>query len=234
MVVTACAPLATLSQADRNVCPTVESVPMNWFVGAILILLLALIFDFGLLAYAMYALLGVLVVSRWLTRNWAESLSATRECNRLTAQVGETVAVVVRVTNGSSWPIPWLLLEDLLPRRALIHAPPNLQVHGRRVQLSMLWGGGVRSLLYQLTCNRPRLLSAGAAWSWRRATCSACTAATASSASRISCWSIRRSSRWKATTSRRAGRSAKCGCRTGCTRTPRGSPGCGLTKRATR
>ena len=31
---------------------------MNWFVGAILILLLALIGGFGLLAYAMYALLG--------------------------------------------------------------------------------------------------------------------------------------------------------------------------------
>ena len=127
---------------------------MNWFVGAILILLLALIFDFGLLAYAMYALLGVLLVSRFLTRRWAESLTATRECNRLTANVGDTVAVVVRVSNRGQLPVPWMLLEDLLPRHALLHSPPNLQVHGRRVQLSMLWGGGVRSLLYQLTCHR--------------------------------------------------------------------------------
>ena len=90
---------------------------MNWLVGAILLLLLALILDFGLLAYAMYVLLGVLLVSRYLTRSWAESLSAQRECNRLTANIGETVAVVVTVTNSGRLPVPWLLLEDLLPRR---------------------------------------------------------------------------------------------------------------------
>jgi uncharacterized protein (DUF58 family) len=127
---------------------------VNWLISAILLLLLALIFDFGLLAYAMYTLLGVLLVSRFLTRRWAESLAATRECNRLTANVGEMVAVVVRITNRGRLPIPWLLLEDLLPRQALIHEPPNLKVHGRRVQLSMLRGGATKSLLYQLTCNR--------------------------------------------------------------------------------
>ena len=51
---------------------------MIWYAGAILILLFALIFKLGLLAYAMYALLGVLLVSRWLTRSWAASLSAKR------------------------------------------------------------------------------------------------------------------------------------------------------------
>jgi uncharacterized protein (DUF58 family) len=126
----------------------------NWLVAAILVLGLALIFGFGLLAYAMYALLGILLVSRWLTRQWAESLDAGRECNRLTAEIGDLVAVVVRVENRGRIPVPWLLLEDLLPRQALIHNPPNLGVVGRRVQLSMLRGGGVKSLRYQLQCNR--------------------------------------------------------------------------------
>ena len=80
---------------------------MNWLVGAILLLLLALILDFGLLAYAMYVLLGVLLVSRYLTRSWAEGLSAERECNRLTANIGETVAVVVTVLNLGRFPVPW-------------------------------------------------------------------------------------------------------------------------------
>ena len=97
---------------------------------------------------------GALLVSRFLTQRWAESLAATRECNRLTANIGDTVAVVVRVANRGRLPVPWMLLEDLLPRQALIHEPPNLKVQGRRVQLSMLRGGGVKSLLYQLTCNR--------------------------------------------------------------------------------
>ncbi len=127
---------------------------MNWLVGAMLLLLLALILDFGLLAYAMYVLLGVLLVSRYLTRSWAESLSADRECNRLTANIGETVAVVVTVKNSGRLPVPWLLLEDLLPRQALIHDPPHLGVEGRRVKLSMLRAGGAKNLLYQLRCNR--------------------------------------------------------------------------------
>lgn len=127
---------------------------MNWLIAAILILLLALMLDFGLLAYAMYVLLGVLLVSRWLTRMWAENLVAQRECNRLTAEIGETVAVVVRVENRGRWPVPWVLLEDLLPRQALVFDPPRLRVVGRRVQLSMVPAGGVRSLLYQLQCNR--------------------------------------------------------------------------------
>jgi uncharacterized protein (DUF58 family) len=127
---------------------------MNWLVGAALILLISLIFDLGLLAYAMYALLSVLLVSRYLTKNWAESLTADRECNRLTADVGDTVAVVVNLNNKGRLPIPWCLVEDLLPRRALIHTPPNLGVDGRRVQLAMLGAGAQRSLLYQLQCNR--------------------------------------------------------------------------------
>jgi len=127
---------------------------MNWLVGAILILLLALIFNFGLLAYAMYALLGVLLVSRFLTKNWAESLTAERECNRLTANVGDSVAVIVNIENSGRFPVPWMLAEDLLPRQALLHDPPNLRVTGRRVRLAMLKSGGGKSILYQLTCNR--------------------------------------------------------------------------------
>jgi uncharacterized protein (DUF58 family) len=127
---------------------------MNWLVGAVLILIVALIFDLGLLAYAMYALLGVILVSRHLARTWADSLHATRECNWLTADVGDVVAVVVQVENRGKLPIPWCLVEDLLPRQALIHDPPNLGVEGRRVQLSMLRAGAQRTLMYQLRCNR--------------------------------------------------------------------------------
>ena len=127
---------------------------MNWLVGAVSILILALIFDLGLLAYAMYALLGVLLVSRYVTRVNSESLLATRECNRLTAEVGETVAVVVHVENRGRLPISWCLIEDLLPRHALMHEPPNLGVEGRRVQLATIRAGATKSLLYQLRCNR--------------------------------------------------------------------------------
>jgi len=122
---------------------------MKWFAGAALLLLVALALNLGLLAYAMYALLGVMAASRLLTRSWAESLSA-----RYSANIGDMVAVVVAVTNRSVLPVPWVLLEDLLPRRALVQRPPALEVKGSRLQLAMLPSHGRRTLFYQLQCNQ--------------------------------------------------------------------------------
>jgi uncharacterized protein (DUF58 family) len=127
---------------------------MKWFAGACLLLLIALAFDLGLLAYAMYALLGVMIASRFLARTWAESLAAERECNRLTANVGDLVAVVLHVRNRGGLPVPWVLLEDLLPRHAFLPPPPRLLVKGKRLQLAMLKGRSRKTILYQLECNR--------------------------------------------------------------------------------
>src|SRR4051794_28704036 len=93
---------------------------MKWFLGVLLILLTALLLESGLLAYAMYVLLGLLVTSRLLARSWTENLTAARECGRQTAEVGDTVAVTVTVRNTGWLPVPWVLLEDMLPARALI------------------------------------------------------------------------------------------------------------------
>lgn len=127
---------------------------MKWFLGAIGLLVVALRFRLGLLAYAMYALLGTMLVSRFLAWAWSEKLDATRECNRLTAAIGETVAVVVTIINRGQLPVAWLLAEDLLPRQAVIYDPPSLRVTGRRLILAMFRRLGSRTLFYQLTCNR--------------------------------------------------------------------------------
>ncbi|MGD0654039.1 MAG: DUF58 domain-containing protein [Thermoguttaceae bacterium] len=127
---------------------------MKWFAAVVLILLIALAFGLGLMAYAMYALLGVMLLSRWLARYWIWNLSATRECNRYSVNVGDTVAVVIMVNNSGWLPVVWVLFEDLLPRRAFIYQPPSLQVRGDRIQLVMLTGRGKRTIYYQLKCNR--------------------------------------------------------------------------------
>ncbi|HZZ29049.1 MAG TPA: DUF58 domain-containing protein [Pirellulales bacterium] len=127
---------------------------MRWFAGAVLILLFSLAFGLGLLTYAMYALLGIMLVSRVLSRVWIESLAAQRECNRLSASIGDRVAVNISVQNRGAIPIAWLLMEDLLPIAALIYKPPNLGVEGRRLQLLMLRSRGRGILLYTLQCNR--------------------------------------------------------------------------------
>jgi uncharacterized protein (DUF58 family) len=126
---------------------------MKWYVGAFVLLVVGLAFDLGLLAYAMYALLAVMIVSRLLTRAWAENLDARRECNRTTAEIGDSIAVVVALENRGWLPVPWLLVEDLLPRAALEVNHPRLSVVGRRLQLATLSIRGRRSILYQLRCN---------------------------------------------------------------------------------
>ena len=127
---------------------------MIWIAGAALLLVFALLLRLSLLAYAMYAVLAVMLVSRWLTRTWADSLSATRECNRLSVSVGDSVAVVVTVENQGGLPIAWVLFEDLLPRTALLYDPPSLAVQGRRIQLAMIGPHGRRILNYKIQCNR--------------------------------------------------------------------------------
>lgn len=126
---------------------------MRWLVIAIALIVLAVALDLGLLAYAMYALVGVIGLSWMLADRWSAELAATRSTNRDHVRIGDNVAVVTVVENRGWLPIPWLLLEDLLPRRALIHSPPNLQITGRRLQLVSFRGRGRKTLSYQLKCN---------------------------------------------------------------------------------
>ena len=50
---------------------------MRWLIGAVALLVLAIALDLGLLAYAMYALLGVIVASRLLVIGWSGNVVAT-------------------------------------------------------------------------------------------------------------------------------------------------------------
>ena len=127
---------------------------MRWLVGAAMLLVVAALLGLGLLAYAMYALIGVIALSRVLANLWSRELTATREMSRDQVKLGETIAVVTVLENRSWFPVPWLLLEDLLPRRALMFDTPASQIIGRRLQLVSFRGRGRKTLLYQLKCNR--------------------------------------------------------------------------------
>jgi len=127
---------------------------MRWLLVGILLLVLGIAFQLGLLIYAMYALLGVILLSRFLVQQWISRLSATRECSRDTAEIGEKVAIAVRIRNSGGIPVPWLLLEDSLPRGALAERPPRIRIHGHRLALLQIGGHDEKSLLYQLTFKR--------------------------------------------------------------------------------
>jgi uncharacterized protein (DUF58 family) len=121
-----------------------------WFLGAALLLAVGLVFDLGLLVYAMYVLLGVLIVSRSLARQWIEGVTATRDSSRLTAEIGDKTAVVINLQNLGTLPIPWLLLEDALPTEALQQRPPRIRIEGKRLSIMQFGPRGQKSLLYQV------------------------------------------------------------------------------------
>jgi uncharacterized repeat protein (TIGR01451 family) len=125
---------------------------MRWFLGVLLLLLAALLLEAGLLAYAMYVLLGLLIVSRLLARNWIGNLAAERSCKQQTAEIGDQVKMTVTVHNTGRLPVPWVLLEDLLPRAAVGLTPRLKVVKGRRIQVRMLSGNGHARLDYQIDC----------------------------------------------------------------------------------
>jgi len=124
---------------------------MKWFLGVAVLLLVALILQSGLLAYAMYVLLGVLLVSRLLARVWTGNITVGRTCDSVTAEVGEVVTVTVTVRNGGTLPVPWVLIEDLLPRDAISAGSTRLKVKGKRLQLRMLRAGQENVMTYQIT-----------------------------------------------------------------------------------
>lgn len=123
---------------------------MRWFVVIVGILVFAVLFDLGLLACAMLALLGLMLFSRFLARAWITNLDATRECNRTEVNVGEMVAFVISIKNRGGIPVAWALIEDMLPRGALMSKPPRLEVKGHRMAVVMMAPHGQKTLNYQI------------------------------------------------------------------------------------
>jgi uncharacterized repeat protein (TIGR01451 family) len=123
---------------------------MKWFLGVLLLLFAALVLESGLLAYAMYVLLALLLVSRLLARSWIGNLTAERTCNRFTAEVGDMIAVRVTVRNHGLVPVPWVLLEDMLPGKAVAVNHPRLRVKRKRMRITMLGCYGDTELSYQI------------------------------------------------------------------------------------
>lgn len=123
---------------------------MKWYVVLGLLIVAALILQMGLLVYALTVLLAILLLSRYLANQGIENLSVEREIVGDAAQVGDVLTVRVTVTNRGKLPCPWVLVEDLLPPRALLQRPPRLKIEGRRIRIAMLGGGKATTLRFEI------------------------------------------------------------------------------------
>jgi uncharacterized protein (DUF58 family) len=124
---------------------------MKWILGTLALLLAGLVLKLSLLVYAMYVLLAVLLLNRYLARVWMDHLVATRFTTESTLEIGETATVRVEVENTGNQSIPWLLLEDVLPQQALTETPRRMKANGARIKLARLKARAAVTLEYQVT-----------------------------------------------------------------------------------
>jgi uncharacterized protein (DUF58 family) len=137
---------------------------MKWAAAIVLVLIVGLLFRLNLLVYAMYVLAGVLLLNRYFTRSWIEGLSAAREGGGKTLEQGQSLEFSVTVRNASRFTIPWLLMEDSLPRPAIAQVPPRIRAEGPRVKLTRLGPGGIESLTYRVSFLMRGYYQIGPAW----------------------------------------------------------------------
>jgi len=123
---------------------------MKWIFATLGLLVLGLILKLSLLIYAMYVLLGVLLLSRFFTRVWMEQLDARRFCDGEVLEIGASVECKVAAQNTGRLSIPWLILEDSLPRDALAQMPARIKAEGGRLALARLAAGETKVLSYRV------------------------------------------------------------------------------------
>lgn len=123
---------------------------MTWLVGILVLLGLALLLQLSLLVYAGYVLLGLWLLSRLLAKNWTQHVSASRRFNDQTAEIGDRLPVTAVARNDGTLPIPWVIIEDVLPSEALKQRPPRLKVEGKRLKVGFMAKDGKLRLSYDL------------------------------------------------------------------------------------
>ncbi len=123
---------------------------MRWILGTVALLALGLAFQLNLLIYAMYVLLGVLVLTRFFTRAWVGAIDARRFGGDDILEIGADADIKVAVQNTGTLSVPWLILEDSLSREALTQSPPRIKAHGGRLALTRLLPGHPHVLAYKV------------------------------------------------------------------------------------
>jgi len=127
---------------------------MKWILAIAVVLLTAFVFDLGLLIYAAYATVGVIILAWWMTRRWTDAIVTERSCSVGEAEIGDTVEIVDSIRNTGRWPIAWVLVEDVLPPEIQVFKPARLEVEGKRVEVFRLASEATHELRYRLRCRR--------------------------------------------------------------------------------
>ncbi len=119
---------------------------LAWFAAALAAICVAFLVNSLVIAYSVYALLLVLLVSHLMTHGAAESVQVTRTVDREEAHIGDRAHITVSVKNTRPWPIPWVFVDESVPE----HMP----LEGRKSKVAMLMPGQTVTFDYQVVFNR--------------------------------------------------------------------------------
>ncbi len=126
----------------------------RWSILFLALFLAAFALQAGLMIFALYALAGLMIASRYFARTWLANLEVTRESGiQEPVAIGTSVEIHARITNKGTRSILWVLIEDLLPATALRQKPPRLRLKGKRLKLLRLPGRGSALFSYTLICD---------------------------------------------------------------------------------
>lgn len=118
----------------------------RWLVVVTALLALAYVHRGGFYMYAMYVVLALLFTSRLTALHGLKGVTHRRYCPVQRARLGESVDVRVEISHGSRWPVPWVLVEDLVPAA--------LGRTGEVARVATLWPKQSLGLRYSLHCDR--------------------------------------------------------------------------------
>lgn len=127
---------------------------MRTIAGLSLLLLVGMLLGASLLVYAAYVLVAVFWFSRYLSQRWTTSLAAVRTLSQDELEIGQEAAVQIRLDNRDSWPVIWVLLEDVLPGAAIRGTHPGLELAGEHLRATSVPAKGSRVIAYKLKALR--------------------------------------------------------------------------------
>jgi uncharacterized protein (DUF58 family) len=124
---------------------------MKWITGTIIALILGTVLQLGFLVYAMYVLLGILILSHLLTHQWMGAIAVHRQLIANKAEIGDSETLILDLTNESSLAIPWLIFEESFPRTAMEQSPPKITLKGKGLGIIQLGPGKTHRIEYTIT-----------------------------------------------------------------------------------
>jgi uncharacterized protein (DUF58 family) len=124
---------------------------MRALAGISFLLLIGLLTGASMLVYASYVLIAVYLLTRYLSRQWADNITVTRKGTSHEIEIGQTIVISYKLENTGRWSIVWMLLEDVLPRAALVGPPPAIRLEGSNLRLCSLPSGDPKLHSYKLT-----------------------------------------------------------------------------------